>query len=197
MSLIAAGSSATEHGFTFIGHDVDGWTVALIAAGIAAIVYEVTMALTKAVTLRIPFLVLQIARAVTPRAVRATLYRKWKADLWDILRSDGLWITKFAEGIWFAAQLALFGAVATARVVNPASAKRGLPKIWLSIVTSVALGVPSSCVFALLALTHMPTWMAVVMFVAGTAAGSLVLWRVVRIARMEDALRDYHDSKDA
>ncbi|MFE0402841.1 hypothetical protein ACFW19_13230 [Streptomyces nigra] len=130
-------STAATQGFVLFGHDIDGWTVALIAAGIAAVVYEVVMALTKMVTLRIPFLVLQIARLVTPKSVRADLYKKWKADLWYILRSDGLWITKFIRGMWFALQLAFYGARSTASVVDVGAIK-GAPLQLSRLIASVA-----------------------------------------------------------
>lgn len=122
MSTVSASvaNKFAEQGFVFIGHDVDGWTVALIAAGIAAAVYEAVTALTKMVTLRIPFLVLQIARVITPKAVRASLYRRWKSHLWYILNGEELWLIKFLKGMWFALQLAVCGARLTAAALRSA-----------------------------------------------------------------------------
>ncbi|MFD0435564.1 hypothetical protein [Streptomyces chartreusis] len=137
-------SKAAGSDFVLLGHDIDGWTVALIAAGIAAVIYEVVMALTKMVTLRIPFLVLQIARAVTPPSLRPVLYKKWKADLWDRLRGDGHWITKFVKGMWFALGLAFHGARSTAAAIDPEAIKRQplqlVKLLWLmaTMVTTVS-----------------------------------------------------------
>ncbi|MFE0477369.1 hypothetical protein ACFW2V_37835 [Streptomyces sp. NPDC058947] len=71
----AAAPSIEVHGGTFIGHDINGWTVAMICAIIAAYIYEMTMALLRKVPLRIPFVVLQFARMQVPKAYRSELYQ--------------------------------------------------------------------------------------------------------------------------
>ncbi|MFF5968244.1 hypothetical protein ACFY64_31875 [Streptomyces collinus] len=139
MSMLSATvtAKAVSEGFVFIGHDLDGWTVALIAAVIAAVIYELAMALTKMITLRIPFLILQIARLVTPTGARPVLYERWKADLWYILRGEGPWIVRSLKGVWFSAQLAVYGARSTASVVTVDSIKRRpLPLSRLIAVTA-------------------------------------------------------------
>lgn len=109
-------SAATEHGPIFLGEDLVGWRVAIIAALIAAVVYEMTMALTRMVTLRLPFLVLHVARLSIPKSEWEILYPTWKAELWFILKnSEDHRIIRFFKGLRFALPLALGGARATAR----------------------------------------------------------------------------------
>ncbi|WP_331731989.1 hypothetical protein [Streptomyces sp. NBC_00989] len=122
MDPLSAGyATATAAGdrFVLLDHDINGWTMALIVAVIAAFIYEMFMAMTKAVTRRIPFLILRIARMSTPEDVRAALYEKWTADLWDILDEKGFFVAKFVRAMLFATQLALYGARSTAAVVSP------------------------------------------------------------------------------
>ncbi|MGW7244655.1 hypothetical protein [Streptomyces sp. NPDC054804] len=109
-------SAAPEHGATFLGEDLVGWRVAIVAALIAAVVYEMTMALTRMVTLRLPFLVLHLARLSTPKSEWVILYPAWKAELWFILKNrEKLRIVRFFNGLRFAFPLAFGGARATAR----------------------------------------------------------------------------------
>lgn len=161
MNILSAAGAATD-GFSLIGHDLNGWTVALIAATIAAVVYEVTMALAKMVTLRVPFLMLQVARLVTPRDVRAALYAKWKGELWSILRGKGLWITRFLRGMNFALQLALYGARTTAKIERPDTGRGERPdrvnaisQFMQPLVAVVSLGVSFASLFELSAMARL------------------------------------------
>ncbi|MEV5107989.1 hypothetical protein ACFQ7G_19430 [Streptomyces massasporeus] len=109
-----AAATPGVHGGTVLGHDFNAWTVAMICAIVAAVVYEVTMALTRAVTLRIPFLVLQIARLQLSRAYRPGVYPMWRSELWAILRDSKTGrLRRFFQGFRYASGLALFGARAT------------------------------------------------------------------------------------
>ncbi|MGW2951529.1 hypothetical protein [Streptomyces eurythermus] len=117
-----ASAAPTVTGPTWLGHDIKGWTVALIVAIVAAFIYEATMTLTRTVTRRIPFLVLYLAKITTPKQDWPNLFRAWKGELWHILRSDEKhWTVRFFRGMAFALPLALGAARATAKV---ATAKR-------------------------------------------------------------------------
>ncbi|GAA2702628.1 hypothetical protein GCM10010095_71720 [Streptomyces anthocyanicus] len=122
----ALGAGATTgHGFTLLDHDVNGWTVALIVAVVAAFLYEMIMALTRMVTLRIPFLVLYLARITTPKPDWAGLFSGWKGELWAILRMPGKhWLVRFGKGMAFAVPLALGAARVTAKAAAPKAAHR-------------------------------------------------------------------------
>ncbi|WP_330346665.1 hypothetical protein OG858_46990 (plasmid) [Streptomyces europaeiscabiei] len=85
LSLSAKATETGKNGFVWIGHDLDGWIVVLIAAVVGAFIYEMVTALTRAVTLRIPFLVLRFARLGVPKELRDELYARWESELWYIL----------------------------------------------------------------------------------------------------------------
>lgn len=104
-------SKTTEHGPTFLGEGFVGWRTALIAAIPAAILYEMTMALTRKMTLRLPFLILNLARLSMPKEEWEYQSQEWKAELWNIL-GDGErhWFLRFTDGMAFAIPLAAGGA---------------------------------------------------------------------------------------
>ncbi|MDX3345911.1 hypothetical protein PV387_03525 [Streptomyces sp. ME02-6987-2C] len=122
----ALGASATTgHGFTLLDHDVNGWTVALVVAVVAAFIYEAIMALTRMVTLRIPFLVLYLARITTPKRDWFNLFSGWKGELWAILRNrEKHWFLRFCKGMAFATPLALGAARVTAKAATPSPARQ-------------------------------------------------------------------------
>lgn len=115
-----ASRASTGHGFTWLEHDINGWAVALIVAIVAAFIYEAAMALTRMVTLRMPFLVLHLAKITMPKQDWHPLYRAWKGELWEILRNrEKHWLVRFFKGMAFALPLALGAARATAKVTSP------------------------------------------------------------------------------
>lgn len=122
--LTTAAATPGTHGGTFIGHDLNGWIVAMICAIVAAFIYEATMAITRAVTLRIPFLVLQIARLQLDKAHRPGLYAMWRSELWEILRNrENGRLKSFFAGLSYAAGLSFYGARASLRAKVEAEAK--------------------------------------------------------------------------
>ncbi|MFF0191067.1 hypothetical protein [Streptomyces sp. NPDC005244] len=117
-------STTAEHGWTFLGEGFIGWRTALIAAVPAAILYELTMALTRKVTLRLPFLVLKIARLGVRKEEWDYQSREWKAELWTILGDrERNWLLRFLEGMAFGIPLAAGGA----RQAVKAGIRAGLP----------------------------------------------------------------------
>ncbi|WP_086800304.1 hypothetical protein [Streptomyces caniscabiei] len=122
-NLSAAAAGTGTNGFVWIGHDLDGWIVVLIAAVVGAFIYEMIMALTRAVTLRIPFLVLRVGRFSVPKELRADLYVRWESELWYILSPDGkgwfarLLLVRFVAGMIYAVPIALFGARAQSKLI--------------------------------------------------------------------------------
>lgn len=116
-------NKTAEHGPTFLGEDIVGWRIALIAAIPAAVLYEVTMALTRKMTLRLPFLILKFARLGMSKAEWEYQGHEWEAELWSVLGDrDRHWFLRFVDGTSFAIPLAAGGARRAAR----ASVKAGL-----------------------------------------------------------------------
>ncbi|MBK3564534.1 hypothetical protein [Streptomyces sp. MBT62] len=114
-TVLELAGAAAEHGQTFLGEDFNGWRVATVVGVVIPIVWELTMALTRQVTLRAPFLVLYIAWFTTPKEEWKPLYKLWKAELWAILNTPGKhWLVRFLKGMVFAVPLACGGARATA-----------------------------------------------------------------------------------
>ncbi|MFE0179083.1 hypothetical protein ACFWZ2_42935 [Streptomyces sp. NPDC059002] len=104
-------SKTDEHGPMFLGHDVEGWSVALIAAILAAVFYEVIMALTRGMTLRLPFLILKFARLAMPKEDWEYQGPEWEAELWNYLGDrNHHWFLRFIDGMTFAIPLAAGGA---------------------------------------------------------------------------------------
>ncbi|MEV7684444.1 hypothetical protein [Streptomyces bungoensis] len=121
-----AAYTAERHG-TFLGEDFIGWRVAAILAIIACIAWELFMALTRLVSLRIPFLVLYLARLTTPKELWQLHYKAWKAELWFRLNDrDKHWVIRFFRGMTFSVPLALGGARLTARADKEAAPRRNL-----------------------------------------------------------------------
>ncbi|MGW6789023.1 hypothetical protein [Streptomyces chartreusis] len=111
----ASASSMKDRGFTFLEHDINGWAVAMICAVAAAVIYEAVMALARAVSLRIPFLVLRIARRRLPESLRQDLFESWEAELRYILKKRRSWFISSVSGTFYTAGLALVGARAAMR----------------------------------------------------------------------------------
>ncbi|MFJ3762562.1 hypothetical protein [Streptomyces sp. NPDC090080] len=109
-------ASGTEGGPTFLGEDFVAWRTALIAAVVAAVIYELAMAVMRKVTLRLPFLILYLARVTISRAQWQRLHGEWVAELHHTL-SDGSapGIGRLANGFRYATSLALGGARSTAK----------------------------------------------------------------------------------
>ncbi|WP_327345967.1 hypothetical protein [Streptomyces europaeiscabiei] len=112
---LAASTPGT--GWTFLDHDLNAWYVVMIAAVVAAFIYEAIMVLTRMVTLRVPFLVLYLARLTTPKQDWPYNYKAWRGELLSILRKrERHWLKRFLAGMAFAAPLAFGAARATADV---------------------------------------------------------------------------------
>lgn len=93
-----------------------GWRVPVVAGLAALIVWDVIASLTYRHNLRLPFIVLYLARLSTPKETWQVSFKHWKAELWHTLtRTDRLWASRFAMGMIFAVPLALGGARHTAR----------------------------------------------------------------------------------
>ncbi|MFJ9105655.1 hypothetical protein ACIRJM_45240 [Streptomyces sp. NPDC102405] len=99
------------HGVTVLGHDLNGWAVAMVCAVVAAFIYEATMTLTRKITRRIPFLLLKVARRSIREDLRDDVDDMWGAELTDILKNQGKGpLPGLVKGTRFALGLALFGA---------------------------------------------------------------------------------------
>ncbi len=61
-------ASGAESGPTFLGEDLVAWRTSIVAAAVAAVIYELAMAVTRKITLRLPFLVLYLGRITITRA---------------------------------------------------------------------------------------------------------------------------------
>ncbi|MEW2568341.1 hypothetical protein [Streptomyces sp. NPDC047070] len=128
--MVRMAGAAAEHGPTFLGEDLPAWRAAAILAVVAAIGLEILAALTRKVTLRLPFLVLYLAWFSTPKAEWKFLYRIWRAELWDTLKNrDKSFFSRFFKGMAYVIPLALGAARATAKVKDEAAPRRRLASI--------------------------------------------------------------------
>lgn len=109
-------ASGTDGGPTVLGEGLVAWRTALIAAVVAAVLYELAMAATRKITLRLPFLILYLARITVSRAQWRRLHGEWVAELHYVLRDDSApWLGRLVNGLRYAAPLALGGARNTVR----------------------------------------------------------------------------------
>ncbi|MFC7869445.1 hypothetical protein ACFU5B_37325 [Streptomyces murinus] len=155
--VVSLAGTAAGHERTLLGHDFDAWCVAGILAAIAAVAYEIAMALLRQVTLRIPFLVLCLARLTTPQEEWNHLSPCWKGELWSILSEPPTRsrLVRFWKGISYAAPLAFGAARATAKAAAatpPATEKPSRLVMHIHIRTpSVSdwlhVGLIASCVW--------------------------------------------------
>lgn len=99
-----------EHSWMFLGEDRHGWVIAMMAAVVAAFIYELTMSAVRKVTLRIPFLILLAGRPLMSRAAWETEYPEWRGELWNILHErDRPWLTRLLNGVWWSLAVVLRG----------------------------------------------------------------------------------------
>lgn len=118
-------ASSAKHGTTFLGEDAIGWRTAFIAAILAAIVYEITMALLRKITLRLPFLILHFARVGMTKGEWQQYQPEWKAELWHTLRDRSVnWFTRYVDALRYALRIAFDGARRTAKVDKEATPRR-------------------------------------------------------------------------
>ncbi|OIJ69765.1 hypothetical protein [Streptomyces mangrovisoli] len=110
------GAAVAEHGRTLLGETWAVWRIAAILAAVCAVAYEWGMALTRLISLRVPFLVLYLARLTTPQAEWPYLYAAWKGELHAVLDAKGFWPVKSIKGLCFAVPLALGSARRTAKI---------------------------------------------------------------------------------
>ena len=126
-------ASGAESGPTFLGEDLVAWRTAIVAAAVAAVIYELAMAATRKITLRLPFLILYLARITLTRAQWRRLHGEWVAELHYILRDDSApWISRLTNGLRYATPLALGGARNAAKTVGKRILRRCAIKLQLS-----------------------------------------------------------------
>ena len=159
--------AAAEHGRTLLGETYEVWRVAGILAIVAAVGYEMAMTLTRLIGLRLPFLVLYLARLTTPKSEWPYLYKAWKGELHAILDTPrGFWVIKSLKGLKYALPLALGAAHLTAKIreVRVKQAHRRISAFEVvealrpSVVTTTVIG--SGVLFTLAVALGVPWWTA-------------------------------------
>ncbi|MBV1940893.1 hypothetical protein KUF83_30640 [Streptomyces sp. BV286] len=207
---------AATHGTTgtFLGEDLVGWRTALIAAAIAALAYEAILALLRKLrpgarfmTLRLPFVVLWLARLTVSPAAWAELHGPLKADLWDVLEDDERGtLRRFCAGMAFSSALAFGGASRTARALelSPAQPARTRPAPSHPKVAMTRrrrrIGIGAAVISALAGLngpalyrfvtnenpsgeTGTAAFLAVVGVLSIVCLSAAIAWRVTRVGR--------------
>lgn len=198
LAVSLAGASA-EHSRTLLGHDFDAWLVAGILAAVAAVAYEVMMALLRQVTLRIPFLVLYLARLTTPKKDWKGLSPRWKGELWAILSQPPTTsrLVRFLKGMVYAAPLAFGAARVTAKAsttTRPTSEKSRRRTVVIRIGTPSGGDWLRAAVFALSALgvylappQGLETKLLIALLTLFAGIGQII--RILVITREEDTRR--------
>ncbi|MER7911498.1 hypothetical protein [Streptomyces sp. NPDC096068] len=155
--------ASTGSGATFLGEDAVGWRTALIAAAVAAVAYEVTLALLRRlqpaarwVTMQIPYLILLISWLTVSNKAWRAMHNEMRGALWDVLRDEErFFVVNWFHGLWFSLSLVLGGATRTAwELKHPMAFARLIPangyycgpgwglllEFWLLIPTGLLLG---------------------------------------------------------
>ncbi|WP_326782439.1 hypothetical protein OG481_31310 [Streptomyces longwoodensis] len=117
LMLASSGSGAT-----FLGEDAVGWRTALIAAVVAAVAYEATLALLRRlrpaarwVTLQVPYFVLLIGWLTVSNKAWHAMHDEWRGALWDVLLDDERSpVVNWFQGMRFSLSLVFSGAARTA-----------------------------------------------------------------------------------
>jgi hypothetical protein len=104
---------------TFLGEDWAGWRIAIICAVLAAIAWEIFTALTRRISMRLPFLVLYLARIGLSRTDWEGIRAEVGAELHVMLTEPGFGtVRRFINGMVFALPLAFGGVRRTASVLH-------------------------------------------------------------------------------
>ncbi|MFD3779954.1 hypothetical protein [Streptomyces sp. NPDC058612] len=150
--------ASAEGNASFLGEDVVGWRTALIAAAVAAIAYEATLALLRRlrpaarwVTSQIPYLVLLISWVTVSNKAWRAMHDEMRGALWDVLRDkERSPVVNWFHGLGFSLSLVFGGATRTAwELKHPIAFSRLIPaytgfavpgwglalQIWLMVPT--------------------------------------------------------------
>ncbi|MEU2304858.1 hypothetical protein [Streptomyces misionensis] len=194
-TITAAQLAAAGHG-TFLGEDLPAWRVAAILAVVACIAWEAFMALTRVVSLRIPFLFLYLARLTTPKELRKLHYKRWKGELWFILGNrEKHWVVRSFRGLAFSVPLALGGARLTANAGRERAPRRGLARVLRAVSRSSGKGRVwiGPTFLAILGSFPVGTYLGVDGPAARYASTALISTDVVLRMVLEDRRRDDED----
>ncbi|MFI0897701.1 hypothetical protein [Streptomyces sp. NPDC020983] len=157
VALLAEGangdSSLLQHLAAFTLAD---WTLAVVAALIAAVLLELAAMIKKAVTSRLPFLILRCTVVMMPfKEWRFFYHEVWEPDLHDILTSKGDEpspgenIRRYLQALIFALGLVAGGAIRTRLQRRPKSRSRRVNSLaQLSAVAATAGTVTVSLVWS-------------------------------------------------
>ncbi|QQC88182.1 hypothetical protein [Streptomyces alfalfae] len=154
---VSLADASAEHSRTLLGHDFDAWLVAGILAVVVAVAYEVMTALLRQVSLRIPFLVLYLAKLTVPGKDWMRLSPRWKGELWAILSQPSTTSrpVRFLKGILYAAPLALGAARVTAKALTTT---RPAAKKTRRRIVAIRIGTPSGGDWLRVAGFALATW---------------------------------------
>jgi hypothetical protein len=105
--------------------------LAIIAAIIAAALLDLIALIRRAVTSRLPFLILRLTRLTLSGTDWRSLYEVWEADLHDIMTAEdelrpGARYRRYVRALGFSAGLVFGGALRTRRALKPTAPARPL-----------------------------------------------------------------------
>ncbi|MEU5255160.1 hypothetical protein [Streptomyces longwoodensis] len=178
-------ATAAESHATLLGEDFIGWRVAIIVGFAVLLLWEIVTALTRTVSLRLPFLVLYIARLFMPKDEWKAHYKRWKPELWFVLGDrDRHWIIRFAKGMIFAVPLALRGGRLTAKASkeSAAHARSRLHRLTDRTMIAMWLGLQLTLLAATLASQSLSGWWRLLSLLplTGSLMGAVAMWRDAR-----------------
>ncbi len=156
--------ASAEGNASFLGEDAVGWRTAFIAAAVAAIAYEASLALLRRlrpaarwVTSQIPYLVLLISWVTVSNSAWRAMHEEMRGALWDVLRDEERSpVVSWFHGLWFSLSLVFGGTARTAKELkHPMAFSRLIPargygagvpgwplllQFWLTIPTGLLVG---------------------------------------------------------
>jgi hypothetical protein len=146
------------------------WMLAIIAAIIAAALLDVIALIRRAVTSRLPFLILRLTRLTLPAADWRSFYKVWEADLHDIMTADdelrpGARYRRYVRALGFSLGLVFGGAMRTRRASESMAPARRLRNRNL-LVVYLAIDVVTTSAGALFLIPHTPRGYAFDVFLA-------------------------------
>ncbi|MDJ0343346.1 hypothetical protein QMK19_25230 [Streptomyces sp. H10-C2] len=179
----ADGGKGLLHGlaaFTFAD-----WMLALAAAVLAAVLLEVVALVRRAVTKRLPFLLLRCTVIMVPFKDWKFLYHEvWEPDLHDLLttKSDephpGENIRRYARALAFSFGLVAGGAIRTQRQRSTAHSRQSHPLFQMALYE--VINTLASVGLVLLSADQL--WLTVVL-AASTSVQCWIVWTYIRRMR--------------
>ena len=197
---VKATAAAAEHAWRLFGADGHEWVVGIVAAVVVAPLYDLAASAAGKATIRLPFLILRLARLQMSKDAWRVEYREWKAELWEVLHEkDRSWLERFGKGLWWSITVVL-RARQTARADKRIATKRrraSSPQADLLLLASALMSFVGALSYTLQMLFHPPGWSVWVLMTGMGLFAAVVVGGLIAAPRVTVRLVRFRDTKSS